>query len=312
MKKKLFIQTVALAIALALVGCGNNSTGEVSNNTEVVENVAGADEGTETTEIAEVEEEATEAETVEEQQADLGLEDGCYMVDFDTDNSMFRVNDTMNGKALLTVTEGKGMLHLVLTSKNIVNLYKGVIADVEEHKEDWISPTLEAVTYDDGITEEVNAFDVPVEVIGEEFDLALIGKKQVWYDHKVSISNPESVEMETTTTEAADGNNATATEGKTIEVSLEGGTGKVTLITPTLIKEEAEGYLVTFEWSSKNYDYMIVDEVKYLPVEVNEHSIFEIPVKDISEPLNVIADTVAMSKPHEVEYVITFAVDSMK
>ena len=40
----------------------------------------------------------------------------------------------------------------------------------------------------------MNGFDVPVPVIDEEFDLALIGKKGVWYDHKVSVSNLVAVE----------------------------------------------------------------------------------------------------------------------
>ena len=40
-------------------------------------------------------------------------------------------------------------------------------------------------------SEEANAFDVPVPALDEEFDLALIGTKGVWYDHKVSVSNPE-------------------------------------------------------------------------------------------------------------------------
>ena len=46
------------------------------------------------------------------------------------------------------------------------------------------------MTYSDGATEEVYGFDIPVTVIDQEFDLALIGTKGVWYDHKVSIENP--------------------------------------------------------------------------------------------------------------------------
>ena len=49
--------------------------------------------------------------------------------------------------------------------------------------------------YNDGEpAEEVNAFDVPVPAIDEEFDLALIGTKGKWYDHKVSVSNPVKAE----------------------------------------------------------------------------------------------------------------------
>ena len=44
------------------------------------------------------------------------------------------------------------------------------------------------------MTEEVYGFDIPVPALDKEFDLALIGTKGVWYDHKVSVSNPEKTE----------------------------------------------------------------------------------------------------------------------
>ena len=56
--------------------------------------------------------------------------------------------------------------------------------------------TVDTVTYSDGLSEEVNGFDVPVPALGEEFDLALIGKKGTWYDHKVKVENPVSGEAE--------------------------------------------------------------------------------------------------------------------
>ena len=51
---------------------------------------------------------------------------------------------------------------------------------------------------------------------------------------------------------------------------------------------------------------MLVDGEKYLPVNTEGNSVFEIPFSDLSSPVNVIADTVAMSKPHEIEYTLTF------
>lgn len=41
---------------------------------------------------------------------------------------------------------------------------------------------------------EVYSFDVPVPTLDDEFDLALVGTKGKWYDHKVSVSNPELVQ----------------------------------------------------------------------------------------------------------------------
>ncbi len=121
------------------------------------------------------------------------LEDGTYTVDFNTDSSMFRVNDALDGKGTLTVKNGKMTVHITLTSQNIVNLYLGKAKDAQKDGADLIEPVLDEVTNDQGETEEVNGFDVPVKAIGEDFDLALIGTKGKWYDHVVSVSNPVKV-----------------------------------------------------------------------------------------------------------------------
>ena len=58
-----------------------------------------------------------------------------------------------------------------------------------------LDPTLEEVKYSDGTTDEANAFDIPVPYLDEDFPCALIGKKGVWYDHSVSVSDPEPMEV---------------------------------------------------------------------------------------------------------------------
>ena len=122
------------------------------------------------------------------------LADGTYTADFNTDSSMFHVNEAYDGKGILTVENGQMTIHVSMPSKNIVNLYPGLAEDAQKDGAELIQPVTDTVTYSDGTTEEVNGFDVPVPVIDEEFDLALIGKKGVWYDHKVSVSNPVAVE----------------------------------------------------------------------------------------------------------------------
>ena len=119
------------------------------------------------------------------------LADGKYTAKFDTDNSMFHVNEALDGKGELTVKDGKMTIHVSLTSKNIVNLFPGTAEDAQKDGAKLLEPTTDKVKYSDGTEEEVYGFDVPVPVIGEEFDLALLGKKGVWYDHKVSVSDPE-------------------------------------------------------------------------------------------------------------------------
>ena len=60
-------------------------------------------------------------------------------------------------------------------------------ADAEKDTDNWLKPYDVEVTYSDGTKETVNGFDVPVTALGEEFDLAIIGEKGKWYDHKVSV-----------------------------------------------------------------------------------------------------------------------------
>ena len=121
---------------------------------------------------------------------DAVLEDGTYEAEFKTDSGMFHVNEANDGKGVLTVKDGQMSIHISLTSKNIVNLFVGKAADAKKDGAELLQPTIDTVTYDDGTTEEVNGFDVPVKTLDKDFDLALIGTKGKWYDHTVSVTNP--------------------------------------------------------------------------------------------------------------------------
>ena len=120
------------------------------------------------------------------------LADGTYSAKFDTDSGMFHVNEAYDGRGTLTVKGGKMTLHIVMPSQNIVNLFLGTAEDAQKDGAKLIQPTTEEVTYSDGSKEEVYAFDVPVEALDQEFDLALIGTKGKWYDHKVSVSDAKA------------------------------------------------------------------------------------------------------------------------
>ena len=125
---------------------------------------------------------------------DAVLEDGTYEAEFKTDSGMFHVNEANDGKGILTVKDGQMSIHISLTSKNIVNLFVGKAADAKKDGAELLQPTTDTVTYDDGTTEEVNGFDVPVKALDKDFDLALIGTKGKWYDHTVSVTNPVKVD----------------------------------------------------------------------------------------------------------------------
>ena len=138
---------------------------------------------------------AMDAEGIKTEQASkTALEDGTYTAEFKTDSSMFHVNEAMDGKGTLTVKNGKMTIHVSLASKNIVNLFEGTAEDAQKDGAKLLEPTTDTVKYSDGTSEEVNGFDVPVPALDKEFDLALIGTKGKWYDHKVSVSNPVKAE----------------------------------------------------------------------------------------------------------------------
>ena len=124
------------------------------------------------------------------QAADPGIEDGTYVATFTTDNSMFHVNEANQDKGILTVEDGKMTIHVSLQSKKIVNLYPGLAEDAQKDGAELLEPTTDTVTYSDGYTDEVYGFDVPVPALDEEFDVALLGSKGTWYDHKVVVSDP--------------------------------------------------------------------------------------------------------------------------
>ena len=97
-----------------------------------------------------------------------------------------------------------------------------------------------------------------------------------------------------------------------IQVDLEGGSGKAMVTSPTILTVKDGQAYAQIQWSSSNYDYMIVDGEQYFPTnEEGMNSVFEIPVQIMDEGMPVIADTLAMGTPHEINYTLTFYSDSI-
>ncbi len=135
---------------------------------------------------------ADEKKTSDVQSA--ALADGTYTAAFNTDSSMFHVNEANDGQGTLTVKDGKMTIHISLASQNIVNLFVGTAEDAQKDGAALLEPTTDTVKYADGTEEEVYGFDVPVEALDQEFDLAILGKKGKWYDHKVSVADAKAAE----------------------------------------------------------------------------------------------------------------------
>ena len=281
--KRVFSCVVAASLALSLlVGCGASSTASSAASSAASSEAASS--------VA-----SSAAETA-------ALPDGVYTAEFDTDSSMFHANEACDGKGTLTVENGQMTFHVSLASTHIVNLYLGKASDAADHEADWLQPTTDTVTYSDGTSEEVYGFDIPVSAVDADFDLAILGTKGKWYDHVVSVRNAV---QQAGTAAPADGT-------YTCDVTLEGGSGRATVESPAALTVADGKMTATIVWSSPNYDYMIVDGEKYLPTNTEGNSTFEIPVAALDTALDVTADTVAMSTPHEIEYTLTFDSASLK
>lgn len=212
-------------------------------------------------------------------------------------------------------------IHVSLVSKKIVNLFAGTAEDAAKDGAEILDPTTDTVKYSDGMTEEVYGFDIPVPAIDEEFDVAILGEKGKWYDHKVSVKDPvkddsaESSDAEDSKKEDAGKKIADlgVEDGDyTAEVTLTGGSGRATVDSPAAITIKGDKATATIVWSSPNYDYMIVDDQKYEPVNKDGNSTFEIPVSAFDTELAVTADTTAMSTPHEIDYTLNFDSSTLK
>lgn len=253
---------------------------------------------------------ADKKEAVTSQQSKkAALEDGVYSAEFHTDSGMFHVNEAHDGKGTLIVKDGEMTIHISLVSKNILNLFPGLAEDAKKEGAKVLEPTTDTVTYSDSYTEEVYGFDVPVPELEKEFDLALIGKKGKWYDHKVSVSNPVKVEEENEngTSSNSEPVSVDMEDGEyEVEVTLEGGSGRASVSSPAVLLVKNRKAYARIEWSSPNYDYMKIGTEIYYPVNTEGNSTFEIPVSVFDKKMTVIADTTAMGTPHEIEYTLTF------
>ena len=276
--KRVFSCVVAASLALSLlVGCGASSTASSAASSAASSEAASS--------VA-----SSAAETA-------ALPDGVYTAEFDTDSSMFHANEACDGKGTLTVENGQMTFHVSLASTHIVNLYLGKASDAADHEADWLQPTTDTVTYSDGTSEEVYGFDIPVSAVDADFDLAILGTKGKWYDHVVSVR--DAVEKAAEAETPADGT-------YTCDVTLEGGSGRATVESPAALTVADGKMTATIVWSSPNYDYMLVDGEKYEPVNKEGNSTFEIPVSVFDAEMEVTADTVAMSEPHEIDYTLNF------
>ena len=230
------------------------------------------------------------------------LVDGEYPVAFKCSSSMFRIES-----ALLKVADGKLEVALTMGSKSFLYVYPGSAEEAASMTEDaWTVP----VILENGDM----TFTIPVEALDAAVPCAAYSKnKELWYDRSL-LFRADSLPMSAfregffTTAESlglADGRYMVA-------VTLSGGSGKARVQSPTALYVEDGACTAVIGWSSKNYDYMKVEGEKFLPVPNEDNAAFRIPVLYFDRPMPVIADTVAMSEPHEISYTLLFDASSLE
>ncbi len=299
-------------------GCGHKTDNTVASQT--VKEQTAADESTEAAKEENAKEDAqaaqdagseTEKETAPTVQVvsdDMvpveaaALKDGVYPVKVDSSSSMFHITE-----AELTVAEGKMTVRMTLSGSGYGKVFMGTGEEAEKAGE---TDCIQAEESADG----KNVFEIPVEALDKGIDCAAYSKKkETWYDRTLVVR------ADSLPTDAYKEGNTKTVEGLgledgdyTVEVTLEGGSGRTTVKSPTELKIENGEATAVITWSSSHYDYMKIGEEKYEPVNTEGNSAFQIPVTVFDYKQKVIADTTAMSTPHEIEYTLTFDSDSIK
>lgn len=230
------------------------------------------------------------------------LKDGVYEISVDSSSSMFRIT-----QCELTVKEGSMTAVMTMSGTGYLKLFMGKGEEALLAAENQYIPFVENVNGE-------YTFTVPVEALDKGIECAAFSKnKETWYDRTLVFrcdSLPAEAFLERSMTTPKD---LGIEDGSyTIEVKLEGGSGKTFVMSPTDIRVEKGQIYATIVWGSANYDYMKVNGEKYDAIILDGHSVVEIPVEGFDTKLAVIADTIAMSTPHEIEYILYFDSSTLK
>ncbi len=317
MKKRISALVLASLMLLALAaGCAKPDAGgqpsgsaapDAAQETPAAsaESEKNGEEGSEGSDkVAKAEDMTTVEEVVEEGMTPVyadSLVDGVYPVEMKSSSSMFKADHCE-----LSVENGKMQVLLYMTSKAYTRMFAGTAEQAASAAEDdLISPV------EDG---EMKIFTLPLNALDDGESFAAFSKnKELWYDRTLLFradSLPAEAFAEGFFTT---GKSLGLADGEyTVSVALAGGSGRASVASPALLTVKDGECAAVIEWSSPNYDYMKVDEEKYLPVNEEGNSTFEMPVSIFDRPITVFADTTAMSQPHEIEYTLTFESSSIK
>lgn len=215
------------------------------------------------------------------------IKDGAYQIEVSSSSSMFRIID-----AQLTVTNGEMSAVITLNGKGYEKLYMGI-------GEEALADTDDKCIYYIEDNEGKYTYEVPVAALNQDINCAAWSiRKEEWYDRVLVFQSsmiPENAMAE-----------KPVSDGKyTSEVMLSGGSGRAKVESPAELSVEGGAITATVIWSSPNYEYILVDGTYYYPTNTTGNSTFEIPVS-MDRDIEITAQTVAMSTPHEIDYTLRF------
>ena len=229
--------------------------------------------------------------------------DGDYEVVVESSSSMFRIE-----KAVLHVKDGVMSASLTMGGKGYSKLFLGTAEAASESKgQGEILPNG---------GEGAVIFEIPVSALNSSIDCAAFSKKKSkWYDRQIlfdASSLPAEkilVSPKIEKINLKDGNYF-------IDAELTGGSGRAKITSPVKVTVKDGKAFAIIEWSSPNFDYMKANHERYDAdkkiLDKGGNSTFTIPVHAFDKKIPVIADTVAMSKAHEIQYWIQFDSKSAK
>ncbi len=289
--KKQRLAAVLLALCL-LTGCAAKEPPAVQTEQQTSEQQAEQKTESNTSAVADASQMTTVQDVVEEGMVPVypdALNEGVYRVKVDCSSSMFKIEDCE-----LTVSGGAMIAKLTMSSDAYGHFFAGTAEE---------AAAADASAY---IEPEGRTFVLPVEALDAPVQCAAWSvNKELWYSRTLVFradSLPLDAFREVVTAESlglADGSYL-------CEASLGGGSGKASIQSPAALMVKDGAVTATIIWSSANYDYMLVDGVRYDAEISDGHSWFTVPVAAFDRPLAVIADTTAMSRPYEIEYTLFF------
>ena len=219
------------------------------------------------------------------------IQDGTYPIEVSSSSSMFRIVD-----AQLTVENGEMSAVLTLGGKGYEKLYMGT-------GEQALADTDDNCVYFSEDAQGRYTYRVPVAALDRETDCAAWSiRKEKWYDRVLVF---HSAQLPAGAVSAASPGELPADGRYLVDVSLSGGSGRASVESPAKVTVADGRATAVVVWSSPYYESMRVDGAVYAPIPAGGNSAFEIPVT-LDADMAVSARTIAMSEPHDVDYILRF------